>query len=488
MFEAHLRLRKAIRRIAWLSAMLVAGGAGHFIVRAETAQPTAILLEVKGAISPASADYVLRGLAAAEERGAALVVLRLDTPGGLDSSMRDIIQAILAADIPVVTYVTPRGARAASAGTYILYASHIAAMAPATTLGAATPIQIGGPPDPFSPSEQPAEKPSEQGSDKAPEPADPVRDKGDAGAEAGADRRTPVPIDDAMSAKAINDAAAYIRGLASMRGRNADWAEKAVREAASLSSDEALALNVIDVVAGDIAELLAKIDGRKVATAAGSLTISSKALQLELIDPDWRTQVLAILTDPNVALILMMIGVYGMIFEFMNPGAILPGVMGAIALLIALYAFNVLPVNFAGVGLILMGIVLLVAETVVISHGILAIGGAIAFLIGATILFDSDVPGLSLSWPVIVFVVGLCSLLFFAILSAAMRSRRRRVVSGREEMIGSSGRVVSWTGGRGRVAAHGEQWQAVSATPLSPGQTVRIVALRDLTVTVEPDR
>jgi membrane-bound serine protease (ClpP class) len=479
-------------RIAWLVAVLVASGAGHFLARAETGQPAAILLEVKGAISPASADYVLRGLAAAEERGAALVVLRLDTPGGLDSSMRDIIQGILAADIPVVTYVTARGARAASAGTYILYASHVAAMAPATTLGAATPIQIGGAPDPFSPPEeppqQPIERPPDQAADKAAEPAGSASDKKSDGNEAGADRGTPVPIEDAMSAKPINDAAAYIRGLAAMRGRNADWAEKAVREAASLSSDEALALNVIDIVAGDISDLLTKIDGRRVATAAGNLTISSKSLQVQSIDPDWRTQVLAILTDPNVALILMMIGVYGMIFEFMNPGAVLPGVMGAIALLLALYAFNVLPVNFAGVGLILIGIILLVAETLVVAHGILAIGGAIAFLIGATILFDSDIPGLSLSWPVIVFVVGLCSLLFFAILSAAMRSRRRRIVSGREEMIGSSGRVVSWAVGRGRVAAHGEQWQAESAASLSPGQTVRIVALRYLTVTVEPDR
>lgn len=488
MLRAYLRIQTVVQRSARLGAVLMVCGACLFLARAETAEPAAILLEVKGAIGPASADYVLRGLATAEERGAALVVLRLDTPGGLDSSMRDIIQAILAAQIPVATYVTPRGARAASAGTYILYASHIAAMAPATTLGAATPIQIGGPRNPFSPPEQPAEKPSDEAPDKPAETSGPARDKKPGGDEAGADKGTPVPIEDTMSAKAINDAAAYIRGLATMRGRNADWAEKAVREAASLSSDEALALNVIDVVAGDVAELLTKIDGRKVVTAAGSLTIRSKALQLESIDPDWRTQLLAILTDPNVALILMMIGVYGMIFEFMNPGAILPGVMGAIALILALYAFNVLPVNFAGVGLILIGIVLLAAETLVVSHGILAIGGAIAFLIGATILFDADVPGLSLSWPVIAFVVGLCSLLFFAILSAAMRSRRRRVVSGREEMIGSSGRVVSWAGGRGRVAAHGEQWQAESAAPLSPGQAVRIVALRDLTVTVEPDR
>jgi len=209
---------------------------------------------------------------------------------------------------------------------------------------------------------------------------------------------------------------------------------------------------------------------------------------LEAIDPDWRTQILAILTDPNVAIILMMIGVYGMIFEFMNPGAILPGVLGAIALLLALYALNVLPVNFAGLGLIVVGIVLMVAEGFVVSHGILAIGGAVAFLIGATILFDADVPGLALSWPVIVFVLGLGSLLFCGVLVMALRSRRRPVVSGREEMIGSAGHVVAWTGSRGRVSVHGEQWQAVSAAPLMPGQAVRVVALRDLTVTVEPDR
>lgn len=476
---AQLRSDALCRWIGRCGLALIAAGLCLIVPRGETAERSAILLEVKGAITPASADYVLRGLAAAKERGAALVVLRLDTPGGLDSSMRDIIQGILAADMPVATYVTPRGARAASAGTYILYASHIAAMAPATTLGAATPIQIGGVPDPFS---EP-EKPPEATADKEPAKAGGTGDKA-----AGDEKRTPVPISDAMSAKAINDAAAYIRGLATMRGRNADWAERAVREAASLSSDEALAQHVIDIVAGDVADLLNQIDGRTVAVAGGSLTIRSKNLSLEPIDPDWRTQILAILTDPNVAIILMMIGVYGMIFEFMNPGAILPGVIGAIALLLALYALNVLPVNFAGLGLILVGIVLMVAETFVVSHGILAIGGAVAFLIGATILFDSDVPGLELSWPVIVFVVGLGSLLFSAVLLVALRSRRRRVVSGREEMIGSAGRVVTWAEGRGRVFVHGEQWLAESVQPLAPGQAVRVVALRDLTVTVEPDR
>ncbi|HEY7688057.1 MAG TPA: nodulation protein NfeD [Dongiaceae bacterium] len=444
---------------------------------AETQEPSAVLLEVRGAIGPASADYVLRGIARAEEGGAALVVLRLDTPGGLDSSMREIIQAILAAKLPVVTYVTPSGARAASAGTYILYASHIAAMAPATTLGAATPVQIGGTPDPFSPPAQPPEK--------APE-----KDEGDSagGEKPEAGQGTPVPIADAMSAKMINDAAAYIRGLAAMRGRNADWAERAVREAASLSADEALAQHVVDIVATDVADLLRQADGRKVMTAAGEITLRSKDLPIESLDADWRTQVLAILTDPNVAVILMMIGIYGLIFEFMNPGAVLPGVIGAIALLLALYALNVLPVNFAGLGLILVGIVLMAAEGFVASHGILAIGGAVAFLIGATILFDPDVPGLALSWPVIVFVLGVGSLLFVTVLLLALRSRRRPVVSGREEMIGSAGRVVTWADGRGRVSVHGEQWLAESATPLAPGEAVRVVALRDLTVTVEPDR
>jgi len=261
-----------------------------------------------------------------------------------------------------------------------------------------------------------------------------------------------------------------------------------VREAASLSSDEALAQHVIDVVASDVTDLLRQIDGRQVAIATGTATIRSKDLTVETLDPDWRTQILAILTDPNVAIILMMIGVYGMIFEFMNPGAILPGVLGAIALLLALYALNVLPVNFAGLGLIIVGIVLMVAEGFVVSHGILAIGGVVAFLIGATILFDTDVPGLSLSWPVIVFVLGIGSLLFCTVLVLALRSRQRPVVSGREEMVGSFGRVVAWADGRGRVAVHGEQWQAVSAVPLTPGQAVRVVGLRDLTVTVEPDR
>jgi membrane-bound serine protease (ClpP class) len=480
MISVQLRIGPSCRWIGRLALALTGIGLGLFALPSETAEPTAVLLEVRGAIGPASADYVLRGLASAEERGAALVILRLDTPGGLDSSMRGIIQGILASEIPVVTYVTPHGARAASAGTYILYASHIAAMAPATTLGAATPVQIGGVPS--SPFGEPP-KPTAPGEEKPAKDVAPADDKktGDA-------NRTPVPIDDAMSAKAINDAAAYIRGLATMRGRNVEWAERAVREAASLSSDEALAQHVVDVIARDVGDLLKQIDGRQVAVASGTVTIRSKDLAVEVLDPDWRTQILAILTDPNVAIILMMIGVYGMIFEFMNPGAILPGVLGAIALLLALYALNVLPVNFAGLGLIVVGIVLMVAEGFVVSHGILAIGGAVAFLIGATILFDSDVPGLALSWPVIVFVLGVGSLLFCAVLVMALRSRRRPVVSGREEMIGSAGRVVAWADGRGRVAVHGEQWQAESAAPLMPGQAVRVVGLRDLTVTVEPDR
>jgi membrane-bound serine protease (ClpP class) len=476
-------IRLMRRRIGRLGAALIGVGLLLTAAGAETDERSAILLEVKGAIGPASADYILRGIAAAEERGTHVLVLRLDTPGGLDSSMRDIIQGILAAEVPVAAYVTPSGARAASAGTYILYASHIAAMAPATTLGAATPVQLGGPPTPFSEPRQPAQQPAEQPADGKQAEKDGTDGDGQE-----TEKKPTVPADDAMSAKAINDAAAYIRGLAALRGRNADWAERAVREAASLSAEEALAQRVIDVVAADVPDLLRQIDGRTVEVAGRSAKIDSKDLTLAALDPDWRTRLLAIITDPNVALILMMIGTYGLIFEFMNPGAVFPGVLGAIALLLALYSLNVLPVSFAGIGLVLVGIVLIAAEPFVISHGILAIGGGVAFLIGATMLFDEDIPGMEISWPVMTVAVGLSTALFLAVLTMAVRSRRRRVVSGREEMVGATGRVVSWAKDHGQVFVHGERWQAESAAALSPGQTVRVTALHDLTLTVEPER
>jgi len=312
----------------------------------------ALVLDIRDAIGPATSDYFVRTLERGRESNARLIILQLDTPGGLDTAMRDMIRATLASEIPVVTFVAPSGARAASAGTYLLFASHIAAMAPATNVGAATPVQIGAP---SKPQPQADEKPS----DKEREGKKPERE--DSAPESTGER------------KAINDAVAYIRGLAQLRNRNADWAEAAVRSAASLSASEALEQRVIDVVAKDVPDLLRQIDGRRVQVVGGEQTLSTAALQIERIEPDWRTRVLAVLTNPNVAYLLMLAGIYGLLLEGYHPGAILPGVVGAISLLLALYAFQILPVNYAGLGLMILGLALMIAETFAPSFGALGL-------------------------------------------------------------------------------------------------------------------
>jgi len=426
---------------------------------------SALLLQLRGVVGPASSDYITRGLRTAADSNASLVIVEMDTPGGLDTSMRDIIQGILASPVPVATYVSPSGARAASAGTYILYASHIAAMAPGTNLGAATPVQLSGLPMPNDDKEKQNEDQAadKKGSDGAPAPKNP------------------------MEAKAVNDAAAYIRSLAELRGRNGEWAEKAVRDAASLSANTALKENVIDIVAASVDDLLLQANGRTIRAGGNEIKLETGGLKLERLEPDWRTELLMVITNPNVALLLVTIGIYGLIFEFLTPGSFFPGTIGAICLLIGLYALAVLPVNLAGLGLIILGLAFMAAEAFTPS-GVLAVGGAIAFIAGATILIDTDIPAFKTSWPV-VGGIAIASLgLSLIIIRLALSSHRRPVVTGSEAMTRAAGEVLDWRGLKGHVLAQGERWTAISDTPLKKGQHVRIAAIKGITLKVEPDQ
>lgn len=441
------------------------------------------VVELEGAIGPASADYFIRALERAAEAEAELLVLRLDTPGGLDKSMRDMIKAILASPVPVATYVAPNGSRAASAGTYIMYASHIAAMAPATNIGSSTPVSIGGgSPLPLPIGEE--------------EPADEDEGgEGESGDEDTGDGDKPAP-GSAMERKVLNDSAAYIKGLAELRGRNVEWAEATVREASNLIASEALALNVIDLVAEDVDALLAEVDGRTVDAAGEDVTLDTSDATLEYVTPDWRYELLGVITDPNVAYILLMIGIYGLVLEFYSPGIGVGAVVGVICLLLGAFALQMLPINYAGLALMVVGIGLLAAEAFSPSFGIFGVGGVVAFVIGSIILMDTDLPGYQISWEVIGAVTVASAAIVIFTLGAALRARRMRGSTGKENMVGGRGVVVDGflteDGEReGHVRAFGEVWQARvpagEGVALGKGSRVRITGVDELQLLVEPE-
>lgn len=426
----------------------------------------ALQVDLEGPLGVAKAEYIINGIEEAEARNANLVIIRMDTPGGLVEPMRNIVSAILSSPVPVATYVSPGGARADSAGTYILLASHLAVMAPTTHLGAATPVALGGGEPPKRPGGEPEADDAEEGDEKE------------------ADERP--ASDSAMERKVMNDAIAYIRGLAEAHGRNADWAEKAVRDAATLTASEAVDQNVADFIAADRSELLATANGREVRIRNRLVTVDTEALEVEVLEPSWRIRVLSTIANPEIALLLVLIGIYGLIFEGYNPGAIVPGVVGVIALLLAAYALQVIPVNYAGLALIIVGIAMIVAEAFVPSFGALGLGGIAAFIFGAIMMFDSGVPGFGISIAFVVSFAVVTGLLLLLLVSYLVRLQRRGAVTGKGSIVGGVGVALHDFDGEGHVWMEGESWKAISSGPVQKDEEVLIRRLDGLTLHVEP--
>jgi membrane-bound serine protease (ClpP class) len=396
-----------------------------------------VLLTVKSTINPVISEYIENGLKKAAAEGAACVILQMDTPGGLDTAMRDIVQSLLNSPVPVIVYIAPSGARAASAGVLITLAAHVAAMAPGTNIGAAHPVGLGG-----------------------------------------------GQMDETMLKKVENDAAAYAKSLAEQKGRNVEWAVKAVRESESVSAQKALELNIIDLVASSVPELIEKVDGREVETVWGKRTLALKDLPVEPMEMGWRYRLLDTLSNPNIAYILMMLGFYGLFFELSNPGVIFPGVFGAICLILAFFALQTLPVNYAGVLLILLAIVLFIAEIKVTSYGVLTLGGIVSLLLGSLMLIESPDPALRVSWFVILPMVATTAAFFLFAVSFALRAQLRQPTTGQEGLIGKRAKVMTPIRQEGKVFVHGEYWNAQSDEPFEKGETVEIVGISELTLRV----
>tara|TARA_A100001015_G_C15015880_1_gene725494 strand:- start:1068 stop:2423 length:1356 start_codon:yes stop_codon:yes gene_type:complete len=419
----------------------------------------AVILNISGGIGPASADYFKRGLDYAIEKDATLLILKLDTPGGLDKSMRVMIKDILNSPIPVISYVSPSGARAASAGTYILYASHIAAMAPGTNLGAATPVNMMG--------------------------GNPVDQKGPETEKNKGDPNNLAPKKTAMEKKVVNDATAYIQGLAKLRGRNVAWATVAVREGKSIDAELAAQKRVIDFVASSLSDLLTNSHGKTVKLKDRSITLNTKNLSLERQDPDWRSRFLSIITSPDVAYVLLLIGAYGLFFEFSNPGFVLPGVLGGISLLLALYALQMLPISYAGLSLIALGLALLISEAFIPSFGVLGIGGTIAFIFGSILLMEPVDFANKISLPLIIFFSCINLAFFFLIIKVAISAFKKPIITGDNVLIGSRGKTLTEVNPRGQVFVQGEIWKAESDGLISKGSVIQVIAVKGLSLLVK---
>jgi len=440
---------------ALLALILMMVGVSH----SATAANVVVELEVRDGIGVATSEYLVSGIDHAEEINAELVVIYMDTPGGLMKPMRDIVQKILGSSVPVATYVSPAGARADSAGTYILLASHIAAMTPTSHLGAATPVSLGG------------------------EDATPPADDGEQDEDG--DAPSP-PSGSSMERKVMNDAVAYIRSLAERHGRNADWAEKAVTEAATLTATQALEENVIEFIAADRDELLQLLDGHEVEIAGETRALATKDADVQPYEANWRIKLLGVISNPEIVLLLGLIGIYGLMYEGWNPGAIVPGVVGVICLLLAAYALQVLPVNYAGVALIFLGIALMIAEAYAPSFGALGIGGIAAFVFGSIMMFDSGIPGFGISITFVISIALVFALLIVWMLSYLVKLRRRGAVSGRESIVGGIAIAMEDFSGDGNVWLEGESWHARSKIPISKNQEVIVRAMDGLILDVEP--